>query len=62
MHYAINFIIIGMFNNAAKPGGLFGQGTQGTGIFGSSNANNFNTGTSFFGSNQQAGGIGLFGK
>lgn len=53
-----------MFNNAAKPiqGGLFGQGTQGTGIFGSSNTNNFGTGSLFLGANQQAGGIGLFGK
>lgn len=52
-----------MFNNAAKPGGLFGQGTQGTGLFGSSNTTSFGTGgTSFFGSNQQSSGIGLFGK
>uniref|UniRef100_A0A2H8TZV3 Nuclear pore complex protein Nup98-Nup96 n=1 Tax=Melanaphis sacchari TaxID=742174 RepID=A0A2H8TZV3_9HEMI len=52
----------GVFNNAAKPGGLFGQGTQGTGLFGSSNTSNFNTGgTSFFGSNQPSG-IGLFGN
>lgn len=54
--------IIGVFNNAAKPGGLFGQGTQATGLFGSTNTSSFGTGTSFFGSNQQSGGIGLFGK
>lgn len=54
--------IIGVFNNAAKPGGLFGQGTQATGLFGSTNTSNFGAGgTSFFGSNQQTG-IGLFGK
>lgn len=57
------FKIVGVFNNAAKPGGLFGQGTQGTGLFGSSNTTSFGTGgTSFFGSNQQSSGIGLFGK
>lgn len=62
--YFFLYFVIGVFNNAAKPiqGGLFGQGTQGTGIFGSSNTNNFGTGSSFFGANQQAGGIGLFGK
>ncbi|CAI6376969.1 unnamed protein product [Macrosiphum euphorbiae] len=50
----------GVFNNAAKPGGLFGQGT---GLFGSSNPSNFGTGgTSFFGNSQQAGGLGLFGN
>jgi len=54
---------LGVFNNAAKPGGLFGQSTQGTGIFGSSTTTGFGTGgTSFFGNNQQSGGIGLFGK
>lgn len=52
-----------MFNNAAKPGGLFGQGTQGTGIFGSTNTSAFGTGgTSIFGNTTQNTGIGLFGK
>lgn len=56
--------ILGVFNNAAKPGGLFGQGTQGgTGFFGSSNTTGFGSGgTSIFGSNPQCSGIGLFGK
>jgi len=57
-----NFIL-GIFNNAAKPGGLFGQGTQGTSLFGSSNTTGFGTsGTSIFGNNPQSSGIGLFGK
>ncbi|XP_050535736.1 nuclear pore complex protein Nup98-Nup96 [Daktulosphaira vitifoliae] len=51
-----------VFSSAAKPGGLFGQGTQSTGLFGSANNSSFGTGgTSFFGSSQQPGsGIGLF--
>lgn len=52
-----------MFNNTAKPGGLFGQGTpQGTGLFGTTNPSVFGGtgGTSFFGA--QNTGIGLFGK
>lgn len=58
-----NYVLNKAFNNAAKPGGLFGNGTQATGLFGSSNTGSFGSGsTSFFGNNQQSSGIGLFGK
>ncbi|XP_050438636.1 nuclear pore complex protein Nup98-Nup96-like isoform X2 [Adelges cooleyi] len=57
-----NNVQTGVFNNSAKPGGIFGQGTQGTGLFGSTNTSTFGTGgTSIFGNTQQPGGIGLFG-